>query len=160
MEERQRRKAVDYGTETPQHDKNGQDKKSDTKKLCITEESVFNQYIDTFAPFLKRSVKVTLNGITRYFDGYASFDGYNYVVEVKRLPKWTEAAKQGVAVFASNARAMFSPLHMTIVLYIEEQDVTPKDTIVKEIHSIDPAINIVFANTSEGSDAIKFSGLY
>lgn len=133
---------------------------ANTSKAIITEESILEQYIAKFAPFMRKNMKaITQNG-SRYFDGYANWNGCNYVVEVKRLEKWTEAGKRGVQAFSSNARSSFFPLHTTLVLCLNESS-NQYHKIAKDIHEIDPAINVIFANSTSGTPGdITFSEIY
>lgn len=118
-----------------------------------SEEEILDQYIALFAPFLQKNIRVeTKNGV-RYFDAYANWNGCNFVLEVKILHKWTSMSVQGVRQFASNARSSFSPLHMTLLLKMEDK--YSIDEIVETIHKVDAAINIVFV--SGESNNIKFS---
>ena len=117
------------------------------------EEDVLDEYIRRFMPFLRKNIKVTTEHASRYFDAYANWNGCNYVVEVKRIKTWTQSCLQGVSLFTSNARNSFPIVHMTLILQLEET--CDKENIVKQIHVIEPALNVVFA--SEDSTGITFS---
>lgn len=155
-------KDAKYGISLQASEDTNTHKKSKIPVALFSEEEILNQYISQYVPFLQKNIKVeTRNGI-RYFDAYANWNGCNYVVEVKQLTKWTDASKQGVTLFVSNARSLQSPIHMTLVLYIidnnEKQD---RQKIVTDIHNgVDPAINIVFASINKDTNNIEFSYIY
>lgn len=152
-------KASNYGISSSAEEFGMSNKANTSKTTIITEESILEQYIAQFAPFMRKNMKaITQNG-ARYFDGYANWNGCNYVVEVKRLEKWTEAGKRGAKLFALNARSCFSSLDMTLVLYLEEQ--ASQYDIAKDVHNIDPEINIVFASRKrENPSVVHFSSIY
>lgn len=158
IQEAQRKKDIIYGSLSAQS--RNSESATKTKEEAITEEQLLNQYITKLAPFMMKNVKVaTVNGL-RFFDGYANWNGYDYVLEVKRLNKWTEASRQGVALFAAKAKSCFSSPHLTILLYIMENIDNQYEEIAKEIHIVAPAINIIFARTSGNSKIIQFSDIY
>ncbi len=125
-------------------------------KVIVSEDAILKKYISSYAPYLQQNIKVeTRNGV-RYFDGYANWNGCYFVVEVKCLQKWAPTSIQGVRTFVSSARSCFSSLHMTLLLYIEDNKYS-KDEINREIHSVDPSINVVFADKE--SNGINFSNI-
>ncbi len=129
--------------------------KGETAISIISEDEILDKYISQNAPFIQKNVKVETRNGARYFDGYANLNGCHFVVEVKRLHQWTPASIQGVRVFVSNAQSCFAVLYMTLLLSIEEQ--YSKEEVVKAIHQIDSAINVVFVDKEDGN--IKFSNI-
>lgn len=152
---RPKEKNILYGLSSP----TSNDAKIETKsKRIITEDTIIDQYISILAPFLRKNVKVqTKEGMFRFFDAHAYWNGCNYTVEVKCMPQWNSISLQGVKTFVNNARSCFYPIHMTLILYIKDMSSDEK-TIAKEIHEVDPAINIIFAY--EENENIKFSNIY
>ena len=128
------------------------------QQIYITEENILSQYITKFAPFLQQNVKINSSEGPKFFDAYANVNGCNYVVEVKQLECWTKASKRGVEMFATNAKNCFSSLHMTIILSI--RDAESREKIAQDIHSSEPALNIIFASSGKELNSIVFSNIY
>lgn len=154
VQERAKEKVVMYGLDYAINEESDISVRNEAKPI-LAEKTILNQYISQYAPFLRKDVKVQTKDSFRYFDAYANWNGCDYVVEVKRVRTWTSSCVQGVSVFASNARSCFSFAHMTLILQIE--DMFNKGEIVRQIHEIEPALNIVFASLDENSNIIKFS---
>ena len=154
--ENQKAKDAQYGVSLQIVEGQEKQRKPYVPHTSFSEEEILDQYIIQYAPFLQKHIKVeTRNGI-RYFDAYANWNGCHFVLEVKQLNKWTPSSIQGVRQFASNARSSFSPLHMTLLLKIEDEYST--DEIVKTIHQEDTALNIIFVSVA--SNTIKFSEIF
>ena len=130
--------------------------KEKTAIPTISEEEILDKYISQNAPFMQKNLKIVARNGARYFDGYANWNGCNYVAEVKKLLKWSPASIQGVCTFVSNARSCFSILHMTLLLSIEEQ--YSKEEVTKAIHQVDSAVNVVFVENEDGN--VTFSNIY